>query len=64
MAKHVIEIEIEPGGIITSEVFGIVGSGCEEASKWIDRLGKLLDHKKTADSGKVRKTILQRKVSN
>lgn len=62
MAKHTIEIEILPGGIIQSEVHGILGSGCEAECKWIDQLGRILEYKKTSDAGKTRKVALVKKV--
>jgi hypothetical protein len=63
MAKHTIEVEIEPGGIIKSEVHGILGSGCEAECKWIDELGDLLDHKKTRDKDRTKKVALVKKVN-
>ena len=63
MAKHTIEVEIKEGGIVTSEVHGILGSGCEQECKWIDQLGKLVEHRKTADSGKTKKVALVKKVT-
>ena len=64
MAKHTIDIEIELGGTITSEVHGILGSGCETECKWIDSLGKLVEHKKTRDADKTKKVALVKKVSS
>jgi hypothetical protein len=63
MAKHEIEIIIEPGGIVKSEVHGILGNGCETECKWLDNLGKLVEHKKTADSKKTKKVALVKKVN-
>jgi len=63
MAKHTIEVTIEPGGVVTSEVHGILGSGCEVECKWIDELGELVEHRKTNDSGKTRKVALVGEVA-
>lgn len=63
MAKHTIEIEIEPGGTVKSEVHGILGSGCEDECRWLDQLGKILEHKKTSDAGKTKKVALVKKVT-
>jgi len=62
MAKHVIEISIKPGGIIESEVLGILGSACEVESQWLDQLGTIKEHRKTRDSEKVQKVELVKKV--
>jgi len=64
MAKHEIEIEIDLGGIIKSEVHGILGTGCELECKWLDSLGKLVEHRKTADAGKAKKVVLVGRVNS
>ncbi len=63
MAKHTIEVIIPLGGTIESEVHGILGTACETECAWIDKLGKLVEHRKTADSGKTRKVALVKKVN-
>ncbi len=63
MAKHTIEIVIDENGIITSEVHGILGSGCDTECKWLDELGKVLEHRKTKDASKTKKVILMKKVT-
>jgi len=62
MAAHEIEIIIEPGGIIKSEVHGIEGPSCNQLSKWIEMLGTLVTHKRTKDGGKTKKVVLNQKV--
>lgn len=63
MAKHEIDIEIEPGGIVKSEVHGILGSGCEQECKWLDSLGNLVEHRRTSDAGKTKKVALVKKAT-
>ncbi len=63
MAKHTIEVEIELGGVIQSEVHGLLGSGCEVECKWIDDLGKLVEHRKTKDRDRTKKVALVKKVN-
>ena len=58
MAKHEIVIDVDLDGIIESEVFGIIGSGCEIESKWLEVLGTKKVHKKTKDAGKTRKQLI------
>jgi len=62
MAQHTIDVDIELGGIMKSEVHGILGSGCDKECKWIDNLGAILEHKKTKDRDKTEKVALVKKV--
>jgi hypothetical protein len=47
---HKIVITIEPGGRMTSEVTGAPGRKCEEVSKWLDQIGRVVEHKPTAEA--------------
>ena len=60
--RHTIEIDINLGGQIESEVHGILGSGCEQECKWLDLLGNVEVHKSTKDKGKTEKVALVKKV--
>lgn len=41
MAKAKITVKIEDGGIVTSEVTGIVGAGCDNVDKFLKSVGKV-----------------------
>lgn len=43
MAKTKIIVKIEDGGIVTSEVFGVVGPGCDNIDKFLKAVGKVED---------------------
>jgi hypothetical protein len=47
---HKITITIEPGGKMTSTVEGAPGKTCESVSQWLDRLGRVVKHKPTAEA--------------
>jgi hypothetical protein len=47
---HKITIVIEPGGKMTSTVEGAPGRKCEEVSTWLDSLGRVVEHKPTAEA--------------
>ena len=47
---HKITIVIEPGGNMTSTVEGAPGRKCEEVSRWLDHLGRVVEHKPTAEA--------------
>ena len=49
MAKAKIKVTIEDGGIITSEVTGIVGPGCDNIDKFLKSAGKVEEVKRTPD---------------
>lgn len=46
---HVIEIEIDEDGKITSEVKGIAGADCSTLTQWLDELGLVEVDSKTPD---------------
>ncbi len=46
---HVIEIEIDEEGQITSTVNGLKGPSCEELTKWLEGLGETVEHRRTPD---------------
>jgi hypothetical protein len=64
MAKHTIEIEIEPGGILKSEVHGISGSGCSGECNWLSKLGITKERKFTKDSYKTEKPEVKRSITS
>jgi hypothetical protein len=47
---HKIIIEIKPGGDMTSEVENAPGKKCESVSRWLDRLGRVVSHRPTAEA--------------
>jgi len=58
MAKHEIVVDIDLGGIVESEVFGIIGDGCEIETKWLDTIGQQTMHKRKRDKGKTKKQLI------
>lgn len=46
---HQVIIKISPDGEIKSEVKGISGPSCSQASKWVDSLGKVTEDRNTPD---------------
>jgi len=44
-----IDIEIDAGGNITSEVHGVLGPGCEGLADWVKDLGVVTVDRKTRD---------------
>jgi hypothetical protein len=45
--RHRVVITVHPGGRMESRVEGIAGPACAEASRWLDRLGKVTRHEHT-----------------
>jgi hypothetical protein len=60
--KHIINITIDEDGVMHSEVEGVAGSLCEGLTAWLNRLGKVLKHEKTADYRKVAPVHLKERV--
>lgn len=50
MPGHRIIIEVQPGGAMTTTVEGAPGRTCEDVSRWLDRLGRVTEHRPTADA--------------
>ncbi len=46
---HRVVMTIKPGGEVTTTVEGISGAACEAATKWLDGLGEVTEHKRTPD---------------
>lgn len=44
---HVIDIEINEEGEITSTVNGVQGPSCEELTDWLEDLGETIEHRRT-----------------
>jgi hypothetical protein len=47
--KHTVTITIKPGGEIETTVEGIDGPACESETSWLDNLGTVVKHERTAD---------------
>lgn len=60
--KHVINITIDEEANLHSEVEGVAGPACEGLTKWLERLGKVLEHRKTADYRKVPPVQIKERV--
>ena len=52
MGQFTIEVAIDAEGEIETEVKGITGPGCEEATKWLEELGEVKEHRHTSDYDK------------
>ena len=46
---HTIEIEINDEGEISSTVRGIQGESCADLTQWLEDLGAVVEHHRTAD---------------
>jgi hypothetical protein len=49
MDKGYIEIEITEEGEIVSEVKGVLGADCEGLTDFLDEMGEVVEHRRTAD---------------
>jgi hypothetical protein len=47
---HRIIIEVGPGGTMTSTVEGAPGHTCEDVSRWLDQLGRVVRHDPTDEA--------------
>jgi hypothetical protein len=46
---HVIDVVIEPDGEIKATVNGVQGSACEGLTDFLDDVGQVVEHVRTAD---------------
>ena len=49
MIDHKVIIIIKPGGEVETTVEGIEGPSCESKTSWLENLGEVVRHERTAD---------------
>lgn len=61
--KHEIDVVISDGGKIEATVVGIEGATCKDLTKWLSKIGQVIEHNVTKDFFKKEKVLIKGKVS-
>lgn len=59
MQPHTIKVTIDKGGVITTEVSGIQGEGCDALTAWLTQLGNVDEDRATPDYYELNADVLK-----